>query len=277
MFALVIPQLVYFGKTIISNVPIYTKKITEVVYDIENKYPSLDIEGLAEQISNNVKDIGNTLAEQLPKALSSSLSSISGTINGIINFCTGIGFAVVILTNKDRIRTTLKKVLYTYLGKRKTEKIIKVFNIFIDSFSNFVVARNFNSYIVGILCIFASIIFRIPNAIQVGIVVGVTSLIPIFGAIIGIAISLIMIIAISPIKALIFLIISVIIWQLGENIILPYFIGKRVGMSDVMQFIATVGGGSVFGVLGIILGVPIVNTAYVLITEKTKDIIIEDK
>ena len=275
VFSLVIPGLINFGKIIVNNMPIYTQKVTEIVEDIGTNHPELNMNDLSKQISQNIQNIGKTLTDELPKILSNSLSTISGTINGIINFFIGIGFAIMILTQKDRINLTSKKLFYTYVGKEKTMKMIRVIDIFIDSFSNFIVARSINSFIVGLLCIIISLIAGVPNAISAGILVGFTNLIPIFGAIIGIVISMIMIVAILPIKALVFLIIGMIVWQLGENIFLPYLIGKKVGMSDFLQFIVVTAGGSMFGILGILFGVPVVNTVYILMYEKAKNTVIE--
>lgn len=270
VFALVIPQLVNVGQIIANNMPTYTKDVTDLIDNIEKNYPNLNIHGIADQISNNIQNLGNTFKEQLPQILSDSVSTISSTVMGIVNFFIGIGFAVIILIEKEKIKYAVKKVLYTYMKKEKVERIKKVTNIFMESFSNFVVTQNINAFVVGLACVVLGLIAGIPNAVQVGILVGLTSLIPMFGAIIGILISLIIILPISPIKALIFLIISVIVWQLGENIFKPVLIGKKLGMPGILQFVTVIGGGAAFGLLGILLGIPIVNTIYILINERVK-------
>lgn len=275
VFVLVIPQLVNVGHIIANNMPTYTKDTRNLIDNIEKTYPSLNIHDIADQISNNIQNVGNTLKEQLPQILSDSVSTISSTIMGIVSFFIGIGFAIILLIEKEKIKHAIKKVLYTYMKKERVEKIKKVANIFMESFSNFVVTQNINAFAVGLLCIVIGLIAGIPNAVQVGILVGLTSLIPMFGAIIGILISLIIILPISPIKALIFLIISIIIWQLGENVFKPILIGKKLGMPGILQFVTVIGGGAAFGLLGILLGIPIVNTIYILISERVKKTQIE--
>ena len=266
---LVIPELINFGKVIVSNAPIYGEKITEIINNIQKSFPDLNIEDLSHQITDNIENIGNTLSEQLPTILSNSMSSISSTITGIVNFFIGIGFAITCLINKDRITKTIKAIAHKYINENKINYITKVINIFTDNFSNFVIARSINSFAIGILCIIISAIVGIPSAIPVGILLGVTSLIPIFGGIIGIVIAMIMIVAIAPIKALIFFIIGMIIWQLGENMLVPYFIGKKMEMSDFLQFVVVTAGSAMFGILGIVIGIPAMNTLYSLLTEKT--------
>ena len=233
-----------------------------------------DIKG---QIESGSNDLTNMLQQQFPQIITNFIVTISGTINNIVSFFIGIGFAIVLLIEKDKIIKALKKILYTYLKKEKSDKIIKTMTIFTESFSNFVVAQSTNSFIVGIICIIIGLITGIPYAISLGILVGITSIIPMFGAILGIAISLIILLAISPIQAIIFSIISIVSWLLGENIIKPNLIGKKVGMPGILQFISAIAGGSAFGFLGMIFTIPIVNTIYILIKEKTKDTKIEYK
>ena len=275
VFVLVIPELIEFGKITINNSPIYNEKITEFINDVQEKYPSINVNGIANQLNNYVQDVGNSLKDDLPQIVSNSISTISGTFLGIVNFCMGIAFSVMILIEGERIKIAIKKLLYTFLKKNVADKIIKVANIFKESFSNFVVAQSINSLAVGLLCVFIGLIAGVPNAVQAGILVGITSLIPMFGALIGILLSVVLIVVISPVHALIFFVASIIIWLIGENIFKPILVGKKLGMPGLLQFLSVIVGGALFGFLGVLLGIPVVHTIYILLYERTKETKIE--
>ena len=269
--AIVIPELINIGKMIVENSPLYNQKITEFVNNMQTTFPNINITGIAEQISNNLKDFGSTLTEQLPQILSNSITAITTTVLGIVNFCMGIAFAVMILVDGEKIKVAMKKIMHTFIGEKFAKKVIRALNIFRESFSNFIVAQCTNSLVVGVLCVIIGLIAGVPNAVQAGILVGITSIIPMFGALIGIILSLIIIVVVSPIKALIFLVISIIVWQLGENVFKPILVGRKLGMPGILQFLGVIIGGAMFGFLGVLLGIPVMNTIYVLIEDRIKD------
>ena len=270
VFALVIPELINFGKITINNAPLYNEKIAEFISNLQDKYPSLNISEIANQINTYVQNVGNSLSDELPEIVSTSVTTLSGTFLGIFNLFMGIAFSVMILVEGERIKFAIKKLLYTFLKKNIANKIIDVANIFKEGFNNFIVAQSINSLVVGLLCVFIGLIAGVPNAVQAGILVGITSIIPMFGALIGILLSVILIVVISPVHALIFFILSTIIWLLGENVLKPILVGKKLGMPGLLQFFSVIVGGAIFGFLGVLLGIPVVNTIYILLYEKTK-------
>lgn len=268
---LIVPELINVGKIISQNIPVYQQAIKDMFNNISNTFPDFDVNSVENIIMTNIDGIKNQFLDQLPTIFSSSFEIISGTINSIVNFFIGVGFALLTLDYKEKIKSNFKKLSYAYKGKEKTDKILNYAGNFISNFNNFVVAQCISALAIGIVCIILSLILQIPYAVQIGVLVGFMSLIPIFGTVIGIIISLILVVFIDPIKALVFLIVTIIIWQVFENIIKPKIVGKKTGISNFLLFIATVAGGTAFGVMGLIFAVPITNTAYLIVKDKVRD------
>ena len=110
-------------------------------------------------------------------------------------------------------------------------------------------------------------LLRLPYAVMIGVLVGATALIPIFGAYIGAIIGILMIFTEAPFKALLFLLFIVILQQLENQLIYPRVVGTSIGLPGILVFSAVMVGGSLFGVAGVLLGIPLAAAAYQLLKE----------
>lgn len=265
---LIVPELIKIGNIIIENMPYYEQSIAKGLNDMQGVIPELNAENIENTFVSNLEDIKKTLINQVPNMLTSSVGFIAGTFMAIINFFIGIGFAFLLLLDKENVKKQTKKFLYTYMKKERAEKIISFTGTFISAFSKFVVVQCITAVILGILCIISSFLLQIPYALQIGILLGFSSLVPIIGVFIGIIISCILIVSVSPIKAIIFAILAILLWQIEENFIKPKIIGKKVGLPELWIFVAMIIGISVFGFLGIFITVPIATAIYNVIKEK---------
>ena len=135
-------------------------------------------------------------------------------------------------------------------------------------FRNFVAGQTLESVILGILCIIGMLILQIPYAPMIGALISVTALVPIVGPIIGTAIGAFMILIVSPIKAVIFVIFMLILQQLEGNLIYPKVMGSSVNLPAMWVLAAVTIGGGLAGAVGMLLGVPVVSTIYVLVKEQ---------
>ncbi len=125
--------------------------------------------------------------------------------------------------------------------------------------------------ILGVLCAIGMLILQIPYAVTIGILIAFTALIPIVGAFIGIVIGTILILSIEPVKALVFIIFILILQQLENNIIYPKVVGKSVGLPGIWVLLAVTVGGSLAGIVGMIIGLPIASVIYTIIRDETND------
>ncbi len=253
---LIVPRLIDIVKLLIANIPYYTEQIGNLIARLEINIPeyNIDIEVVKDQVMN-----------QIPNILTTSISFITNTISAISNFIIAIIFAVYILIDKERLKRQLLKILNAYLSNEKVEKITNIGQVAGNVFRKFFTVQCLEATILGSLCIIGMLILRIPYAISIGVLIGVTALIPIVGAFIGIIIGAILIVSVAPIKVITFIIFVLILQQIEGNLIYPKVVGSSVGLSGMWVLVAVTVGGSIGGILGMLLGVPIATTIYTLL------------
>ena len=147
------------------------------------------------------------------------------------------------------------------LSEKSTERALAFARLTEKTFSGFVTGQLTEAFIIGILCFAGMLIFRMPYAPLISVMVGVTALIPIFGAFIGTGIGAFLILFESPLKALMFVVFIIVLQQLEGNIIYPRVVGSQVGLPGLWVLIA-VTVGSEFGVFGMLISVPVVSLLY---------------
>ncbi|MGN1097475.1 MAG: AI-2E family transporter, partial [Clostridia bacterium] len=135
----------------------------------------------------------------------------------------------------------------------------------------FIVGQCVEAVILGLLCIVGMLIFRFPYAVMIGTLVGFTALIPIAGAYIGAGVGALMIMTVSPIKAVLFIVFIVVLQQLEGNIIYPRVVGSSVGLPGIWTLAAITVGGGLFGIYGMLAGVPLAAAVYKLVKENLRD------
>lgn len=254
---LIVPQLINIGKLIIENIPYYVSEINRLLKETN----------LLSEINIDTESLKNEVMEIIPQLLSSSISIITGIVGTISNWVIAIIFAMYILLEKEKLREQTKKLMYAYLKEEKVNKILKLGSITQDTFTRFFTVQCLEASILGILCIIGMLILQIPYAFSIGILVGVTALVPIVGAFIGVIIGAILIAAISPIKVITFVIFVLILQQIEGNVIYPRVVGSSIGLPGIWVLVAVTIGGSLMGIVGMLIGVPIACVIYTILKE----------
>ncbi len=213
-----------------------------------------------EIIINFVKD---NFANQ--STLSKTLDFTTSVVTGIINFIVAIAFSIYLLAQKEKLAGNLKRTLYAFFPEKKIDKIVDIAGITDQTFTKFVSGQLLEAIIIGLLCFIGMLIFKMPYAPVISVLVGFTALIPVFGAFIGTAIGAFLILFDSPIKALWFIVFIIVLQQLEGNLIYPKVVGKTVGLPGIWVLTAVTIGGNTFGVLGILLAVPACAVLYTLL------------
>lgn len=213
-------------------------------------------------------------SSEILNSVISVTSSIVGTItDGII----GIVFAVYILYNKEKLSRQFNKITKAYGKPEKNKKLLGYLKIADKTFSSFIVGQCTEAVILGFLCFIGMTILRFPYAGVTGAVVGLTALIPIVGAFIGAIIGAFLIFTVSPIKAVMFIIFLIILQQCEEAFIYPKVVGKSIGLPGMWVLAGITIGGGLFGVVGMLVGVPIVATIYKILQKSVNSRIKEKK
>ena len=175
------------------------------------------------------------------------------------------------IMDKERLCTALKKVVYAFFKKEKADYLVKASGVFNKTFSGFVSGQIVEAIILGVLCYIGMVIFRMEYASIISVCIGVTALVPIFGAFIGAIPGVFIMLMISPMKAVWFVVYIIVLQQIEGNLIYPKVVGTSIGISGFWVLVALVIGGSIGGILGILIGIPAFAAVYILFKEVVND------
>jgi len=189
---------------------------------------------------------------------------VTGVAKGLFNFILAFTFAVYILATKEKLVAQVSKASRAFIKEDKRKKIKYVIDITNKMFSSFIVGQVTEAIILGTLCALGMLIFKFPYALSVGAFVGITSLVPIFGAWAGGAVGFLLIAVDSPLQAVIFIIFIIVLQQLESNLIYPRVVGTSIGLPGIWVLAAITVGGGLGGIVGMLLGVPTAATIYQL-------------
>lgn len=214
-----------------------------------------------------VDSIMGVLQNGVNNILSSAVTVTVGIANTAMNASIAFVFACYILIQKEKLMVQAKKALFALLPEKTVNYLLHVCSLANNTFSRFVTGQCIEAVILGTMFFIAMTIFRFPYAMLVGVLIAFTALIPIFGAFIGCAISFLLILLVSPVKALLFLILFLVLQQIEGNLIYPHVVGGSVGLPSVWVLVAVTVGGSLMGVAGMLIFIPLVSVSYALFRE----------
>lgn len=256
----VIPQLIESGSTLVKNIPGYLSSLEGLM---EEYMGSTDVfNDIWNEVMAMWQDILQIVGQVTGTVLSQVLDITMGVTSTIVNFFMGMLVAIYILLSKEKLSLQSKKVIYAFIEENKADKVMKVAKISHYKFSKFVSGQVIEAFILGFLCFIGMSIFKMPYALLISTIVGVTALIPIFGALIGTVPGMFIIFMVDPMQALYFLILIVVIQQLEGNLIYPMVVGNSIGLSAIWVLFAITVGGSTFGIIGILIGIPLFGVIY---------------
>lgn len=266
VLSIIIPNLVSAIKMLTSEAPTYLNEVDGLLQRLFKNYPSV-----AEKFASNHIDW-----EQMFQMILSFLTKGTGTSNimdNTMNLMTSfvgffvnsfvvIVFAAYVLAEKERFVQGYYTWLDLYVGQRQRSHITRDLRILNQSFKSFIAGECIEALILSTMCIIGMWILQLPYATMIGILVGVINMIPMVGAFIGGGIGAFIIFTISPTKCLIFLVFLCVIQQIESNVFFPRVIGNKVGLPGIYVMMTIVIGGTLFGVMGMILGVPLMASVY---------------
>ena len=261
----VLPQLLDSIVGLINDIPMYINETTKFIdsllleLNIEKQYLDIINDNFNKFIDYVIKFITNLLP-----VLGTLLTSLASKIWNIL---IGIIVSIYLLIDKEKFCALSKKITYALFSKKIAEKTIEIMHRSNSTFGKFLVGKILDSVIIGILTFFILTIFKMPYTILISVIVGITNIIPFFGPFIGAIPSFIIILFISPIKALWFLFIIFVIQQIDGNIIGPKILGDSIGISAFWILFSILVAGKFLGIVGMIIGVPLFAIVYSLIKE----------
>lgn len=259
IYLLIVPQVIDSIRTISSNFNNYINAFSD----------SLSKFGIGK---NDIYSVVNYIKNDFFKHINIEynnfdfiINMMSKLSNVLFNIGVGLVFAIYILFQKEKLSLQFKKIMKAYLSNERIKKINYVIKVSNKIFSNFVGGQFLEAIILGILCFIGMLILGIPYATIISIIVAITALIPMFGAFIGTGIGVLFILITNPIKIIHFLLFIIVLQQIEGNIIYPRVVGKTIGLPGIWVVVAVTIGVSLFGLIGMIVSVPVVSVVYTLI------------
>lgn len=269
LIVFVIPQLVESVSTLVESVPGYIQSFEAIINQYVNSTELFQT--ISDQVLLFWKDILQVGSQLLGNSLNGILNVTIGITSGVVNLILSLVLAIYMLASKETLILQLKKFIYAFTKTSFANRIIEIGHIANTTFASFIAGQCIEAVIIGALCFIGMTILQMPYALLISVIVGVTALIPIFGAFIGTIPAAFIIMIISPMQAVVFVIFIIVLQQLEGAFIYPKVVGNSIGLSAIWVMLAMMIGGSTFGFLGMLLGIPTFGVIYKLIRQSTAD------
>lgn len=268
----VVPQVTATVSELGKKLPTFAENVANELDHLAKTYPDLKEEvSRLKQIEFNWESLPDKVMGFLQNGAGDLLSStfsvasgiISGTMNGIIAFI----FALYVLSQKERLGDQGKRVIRAYLSEKAANKVLEICTLLYRNFSNFITGQCLEAVILGAMFFVMMSILRMPYALLVGVLIAFTALIPVVGAFIGCVVGAFLILTDNPVQALWFIVLFLVLQQIEGNLIYPRVVGNSVGLPSIWVLTAVTLGGSLFGVAGMLMFIPLMSSCYYLFKE----------
>lgn len=224
-----------------------------------------------DDIISQISGVVSKLPDYMPDVMEKIGHWASGFAGVITDIVFGIVFSVYILIGRMKLKRQAKRIIKTFFSQSSYNRISHYSSLIFNTFSNFVSGQLMEALILGLLCFIGMTILGFPYAIMISVIVGATNIIPIIGPIIGTIPGAIIYLMIDPWRAIWFVLFVVILQQIDGNLIYPRVVGSSVGLPAIWILFAVTVGGGLFGVIGMVVGVPLMSVIYTILREKTAD------
>lgn len=268
----VLPELISSISGLLNGLP-------GAIKDFEKWMESLNTGEQTNELIAGIQTSLNTLYEKLSSFLKSDLlpylqtlvpsvtSSFMDLLDVLKNFGLGCIISAYLLGSWEKYIAQLKLITYAVFPRKAADWIKKEVKLTDRLFSGFISGKLLDSLIIGIICFVFCCIVNMPYTMLISIIVGVTNIIPFFGPYLGAIPSAILVLTVSPVKCLVFVIFIVVLQQLDGNVIGPAIIGDKLGLSGFWILFAILFFGSLWGIVGMLVGAPLFAVLYDLVRE----------
>ena len=263
------------GKTLPEKIPALMKQAEQLV----SNHPELVDYMDKAQAQLNWEEILNRLVTFFRvganSMLSSTISVATGIVSGVGTFFIGFVFACYILLQQEFLKRQMKKLIFAYLKEKHANRFLQICALTYRTFSNFLTGQCLEAVILGMMFFISMTILRFPFAVLVGVLIAFTALIPIFGAFVGCAVGAFLLLTVNPSQAAAFIVLFIVLQQIEGNLIYPRVVGGSIGLPAIWVLVAVTLGGSLFGIVGMLVFIPIVSVVYTLLKEDVNKRLIE--
>ncbi len=270
---LVLPELNSSVKTLIKLIPPAVEKMNVYLQEKAAQFNMFedDFLYLQKQWNNAYETIFKFIQDNKSLLLSRTWIATTTVVDVVTNFAIGIVAAVYLLLEKDVLARSLKRTIYAFNTKERADYLVKAGKISQRVFNGYVAGQFSEALILGCMCFAGMFIIGLPYALVISVLVAVLGLIPILGTIISAAVGCFLILVAAPEKIWVFLVFFIILQRIEGDILYPKIVGKAVGLSELWVLVAVTIGGSVAGIIGMVMSVPLCSVIYTLLSEKVEE------
>ena len=263
VFDVVVPRVVNSVSGISDAFLVYYPKLISTL-----KGWGIDTSNM-EQLINylNITMLINQMTENMTTLVDTAYSAASSVVNTAINLFTGTIIAIYVLAGKKRLKCQCKKLTYAYLNENKADKVCEIAHLCCDTFFHFISGQCLDAFILGMMFFSVMSIFDMPYTVIISMFIGFMALIPYIGPLIGMFAGLLLIVMISPMKALGFVVIFLVLQQIDSHLIYPKIVGNSMGLPAIWTLLAALMGNAVLGLPGMLIFIPLTSVMYTLLRE----------
>ena len=272
---IVVPQLISTITEITNVIPLAIKatfdKLEALFSENEQILAYLSkLEGIKFDWTGIMSSITSFLKNGFTDVIVKTYVATGSIVGGLMDFFISFVFALYILAQKETLARNFSRLFRAFMKPQRLDRTCHVLAILYNSFKNYITGQCIEAVILGAMFVVVMTVSGLPYAVLIGVLIGVTALIPIMGAFIGCFIGAFLILIISPVQALIFVAIFLVLQQIEGNLIYPRVVGDSVGLPGIWVLMAVSIGGSLMGVTGMLIFIPLMSTAYALLKESVK-------
>lgn len=249
-------RTIAWGQKEFANNPQLLQWLNSLTID----WKAIDWEGLLNKVVSFLKNGAGDV-------LSSTISVAKGFFSGITTAFVAFVFACYLLLQKEKLGLQFRKAIFALLPTKAAVRTIDILSLSQRVFSSFITGQCLEAVILGLMFFVAMTLLGMPYALLVGCLIAVTALIPIVGAFIGCGVGAFLILMVSPMQALVFVIMFLILQQIEGNLIYPHVVGNSVGLPSIWVLAAVSVGGSLMGMVGMLTFIPLISVLYTLFRE----------
>lgn len=266
---IVVPQIATTIGSIRIQIPEFVNSVKLAEVNLSQGVPELTAflnqvgltwENISQVVTGFISSFGG-------KALNLSISFATTVFSSIVNFFLALVFAIYILAGKERLGEQFFLMVEAYFPQKILSKTHDVVHLVDQIFTAFFTGQCLEACILGTMFFIAMNILRFPYALLISVAIGFTALVPIFGAFIGCVIGTFLILVVNPMQAVWFVVFFLVMQQIENNLVYPRVVGGSVGLPAIWVLVAVTLGGSLFGVMGMLVFIPLISVLYALLNK----------
>ena len=266
IMSIFIPQIVDTFTQLVQSIPSGVKKLTAWAESKFADQPKVlnTINHFAGEWQNFLQTLTDYLKDYMSVIVQGGINAVTSIVSVVVTSILGFVFSIYLLAQKETLCKNLKKVSYAFFGKKNADGVGNIAKVTSQTFANFIAGQCTEAIIICGIFSVATTLLGIPYALLISVLIAVMSLIPIVGSFIACVFGALLILTEDPGKALVFVIAFIVLIQIESNLIYPRVVGNQVGLPGIWVLLSVTVGGSLFGIIGMVIFIPVVSVIYAL-------------